>query len=128
MDYDTLITQARDEAKRYHHKYIRTEHLLLALLRLGWLELSEANIKCLYDAVAVMRCPICSADEKMELSASAVRAYQLAETYAGDGQIDVEHVVLGLLQSSLTVSRLLASCDMNGKEWMQSLESKLSDG
>lgn len=128
MDYDRLITQARGEAKRYHHRYIRTEHLLLALLSLGWLKLPEANIKCLYNAVAIMRCPTCSAEEKMELSASAIRAYQLAESYAGDEQIEAEHVVLGLLKSSLTVSLLLTSCDMNGKEWMQSLESKLSDG
>lgn len=128
MDYDRLIQQAYVEAKRYHHKYIRTEHLFLALVNLGWLEEFDIDMACLLQAVALMRCPTCSAEEKMELSASAKRAHELALQYAGNAPLNTQHTLLGILRSSVTVSRLLANCGIDSGEWMELLESKQLDG
>ena len=124
------MRHAREEAKRYQHKYIRTEHLLLALLNMGALEniLPIFDTTCIHQAVAVMRCPTCSAEEQMELSASAKRAYQLAESYASSHRMQSRELLLGILESSQNVPRLLSSCGVNVSDLKQSLRSEVLDG
>lgn len=131
IEYDTLIRLARGEAKRYHHKYIRTEHLLLALMDIvvpddpAWQNLDIYYVR---QGVAMMRCPTCDTEEQMELSVSAQRAYKLAQSYAAGHPVEARQLLRGLLQSSLTVQRLLRSCDVNLDQLLQSLESEMSDG
>ncbi len=125
INRDTLIAQARDEAKRYHHKYIRTEHLLIAVLHSGDLGL---DVDCIQAAIAFLRCPTCDAEEQMILSASAQRAWELAESYADGQLLTHEHVLLGILHSSLTVRKLLESCDMEVSTIVADLEGKIRYG
>ena len=124
IDYDSLMRQAREEAKRYHHKYIRTEHLLLAMLDKYPIEQLTQNSECIRQAVAIMHCPTCDAEEKMELSASAKRAFQLAPSIAVSQPLQSHHLLLGILQSSQTVKRLLETCGVNLAMLIESLESE----
>lgn len=121
------MTQARDEAKRYHHKYIRTEHLLLAMFHQDALYFTDLGIDvaCIREEVASMHCPTCDADEQMVLSASAERAWQLAQSYAEGQTVTEQHVILGILQSSLTVRRLFESCGVDVSTLVANLESKI---
>lgn len=121
INFNTLFAQAREEARRYHHKYIRTEHLLLALVAHYDMSL---DMTCIRSSVGLLKCPTCSAEEQMELSASALRAWQLAEGYAGEQTVTVNHVLLGILQSSLTVPKLLETCNIDVPMLVANLESK----
>lgn len=125
INFDNLIEHARDEAKRYHHKYIRTEHLLLALLRDVDLPIDVDRIRL---SLSVMQCPTCDAEEQMVLSASAQRAWHLAKDYAGGHPITEQHLLLGILQSSLTVQRLLASYGLDTPALIADIESKIQHG
>jgi|GEM_PF-1763451 len=128
IEIDTLMTQARDEAKRYHHKYIRTEHVLLAMFQ--QVEVTEYGIEadCIRSGVAMMNCPTCSAEEQMILSAGAERAMQLAQDYAGQQPLMTSHLMLGILNSSITCGRLLASCGVDVTLLVTDIESKIQHG
>lgn len=125
INRDTLMAQARDEAKRYHHKYIRTEHLLIAVLNSSDLGL---DVDCIRSAIAFLRCPTCDAEEQMILSASAQRAWELAESYTDGQSLTHEHILLGILQSSLTVRKLLKSCGVEVSTIVADLEGKIQHG
>lgn len=113
IEHEILINRAREEAKRYHHRYIRTEHILLALL-----EFADESTRnrwgidrdCIRQRVAFMPCPTCSAEEKMELSASASRAFTLAQNLADGLVLTLDNWLSGILQSSLTVQNSLSAC------------------
>ncbi len=83
--WDDLLTQARAEARRVLHKYVRSEHLLLALLRITDPALREElqRVGMTYEAVAQqvssLARPVCAADEKQTLSANAERIVQVAQ-------------------------------------------------
>lgn len=128
IDYNTLMIQARKEARINHHKYIRTEHLLLALLTVSDRQQSAVNLDCIRDAVSAMRCPTCDAEERMELSASAQRAYKLAQEAASPQPVQAHHLLVAILNSSGTVGRLLASCDIDAEAWCKQLEGEIVDG
>jgi len=126
IQYDTLMHDAREQAKQHHHKYIRTEHLLLALLAKDEMVADmpvSLDIACIRQSIAMMRCPTCDAEEKMELSASAQRAYELAQNIASSQPMKFQHLLYGILQSSSTVQRVLESCNvdmMHLAEWLKS--------
>ena len=77
---DNLFVQAQAEARRFRHKYVRAEHLLLALLyqsdspaakRLQAAGISYAGFSA---HVARLNCPVCGAEEKLVLAEGARRA------------------------------------------------------
>lgn len=116
IEHEILINRARDEAKRYHHRYIRTEHILLALL-----EFADESTRnrwgidrdCIRQRVALMPCPTCNAEEKMELSASASRAFALAQNLAEEQILTLDNWLTGILQSSHTVQNSLSACGVD---------------
>lgn len=128
INYNTLMIQARKEARINHHKYIRTEHLLLSVLTISHIQQSAVNLDCIRDAIRAMRCPTCDAEERMELSASAQRAYKLAQQAASPQPVQAHHLLVAILNSSVTVGRLLASCDIDATAWCEQLESEIVDG
>lgn len=131
VETETLLTFAREEAQHYHHKYIRTEHLLLALLRMAddsLIDMWGLNPHRLKKAVGGLNCPICAAEEKMELSAGASRALDTAKSLAGDGVLHPNHVLRGIIQLSPTVRNLMLSCDINPMRLMHQLENDLEHG
>lgn len=109
-----FLAQAQAEAQRFGHKYVRTEHLLLALLaepdsglrqRLDAAGLDYAGFSAL---VAGLNCPVCGAEATLELSAGAKRALEAARHFASGESPDSVHLLRGILQVSPLVRELLA--------------------
>lgn len=117
--YQITLHLAREEAQRHRHKYIRTEHLLLALLRQPETsthqQLTTAGLT--YDAfaghVGTLARPVCAADETLELAAGSVRALQTALQLAGDDAPDNGHLLRGILQNSPLSRRILTTMGIN---------------
>lgn len=110
---DSLIPIAQNEAQQFRHKYIRAEHLLLALLRLpvdpasNLLQQHGIDYAALAARVHELSCPLCEAEETLELANGAVRALQIAQSTAGDEPLHGGHVLGGILQVSPLVRALL---------------------
>lgn len=123
------MTLAHEEAKRHRHKYIRTEHVLLALIDYDSTR-DELNLHvptdCIRKAIAMMHCPTCDAEEKMELSASARRAIERIQSPASLQPITVLHLVYSILQSSVTVPRILSTCGVDITALAAWLESEIA--
>jgi ATP-dependent Clp protease ATP-binding subunit ClpA len=106
ISLEEVETVAREEARRFHHKYIRSEHLLLALLRFP-----EAQAPIRYEdaanALSEMRCPTCDAEEKLIFAEGAKRAIAHAKELAGQGELSAEHVLAGIVAYSPIARKLL---------------------
>lgn len=120
--WETVQSLALEEALMVKHKYIRSEHLLLALLRMpdarAALELGGAGIG--YDAVAAqvraLTRPVCAADERHELSANAARIMQTArETPDAPSRA----LLYTLVRQSPLVRKLLTRAGA-APEWIES--------
>ena len=101
---------AREEARRFHHKYIRSEHVLLALLRVanGQMPISYEDVS---QAVNEMRCPTCGAEEKLIFAEGAKRAIAHAKELAGDGEVSAEQLLAGIKAYSPIARKLLEDSD-----------------
>lgn len=105
-----LVDLAREEALRLRHPYIRTEHLLLAALKIpesdAYRILNDSGIH--YDAVAALvaalPCPVCAAEARLELSAGAKRALDWA---MGQDAATTNHLLIGLLRYSQVNQHML---------------------
>jgi ATP-dependent Clp protease ATP-binding subunit ClpA len=110
ISLDEIETIAREEARRFHHKYIRSEHLLLALLRLSTMQ-TPLSYEEASQAIQGMRCPTCGAEEKLIFAEGAKRAMAHAKALAGDGEVSAEHVLAGILAYSPIARKLLGDSD-----------------
>ena len=128
-DTDTqhILALARDEARRYRHRYIRGEHLLLALYRDGGpaaaaLRAAGVEEARLDRAVAAMPCPTCEADEKLTPSATARRALELAEQ-----PVTPSRLLDALLNHAPLVRKLLAEIDVSAQDVWRALDDDKGD-
>jgi len=122
-----LLKHAHQEAGRFNHKYIRTEHLLLALLhdrQLGHNQAVEPlglTYTTIEAAVGSLRCPICAAEDTMELSAAAKRILE---------QIDMDkpaQMMMQLIHSSSMVRKLLADSQIDLHRVLDALQDVNED-
>ena len=99
---EQLLEAARDEAIRLQHPYIRSEHLLLALLKqdTGVLPVSY---DVLFEQLAELPSPSCGAEQKLVLAQAAKRALN----QLGDDASIVE-IAASIIQSSPLLRRILA--------------------
>jgi ATP-dependent Clp protease ATP-binding subunit ClpA len=106
ISLEEVETLAREEARRFHHKYIRSEHLLLALLRYPDFALpiryEDASL-----ALSEMQCPTCEAEEKLIFAEGAKRAIAHAQDLAGSGKLSAEHILAGIVAYSPIARKLL---------------------
>lgn len=129
-DVGTLWQLAREEAKRFQHLYVRTEHLLLAMLRIpdspAYVALTMAGLDYarLAEAVGKLACPLCDGDVKLTLSSSARQAIAKAENLAGSDAIHSGHILWGILQQASTGRRLLERLGVGIVQLEQDLERK----
>jgi ATP-dependent Clp protease ATP-binding subunit ClpA len=107
---EELEKLAREEARRFHHKYIRSEHLLLALLRLSNMQ-APISYEEASKALSEMRCPTCGAEEKLIFAEGAKRALAHAKELAGEGSLTNEHVLAGILAYSPIARKLMGEYD-----------------
>jgi ATP-dependent Clp protease ATP-binding subunit ClpA len=101
---------AREEARRFHHKYIRSEHLLLALLRLSNVQ-TPVSYEEASQSVNAMRCPTCGAEEKLIFAEGAKRAIAHAKELAGDKEVSAEQLLAGIKAYSPIARKLLGNGD-----------------
>jgi ATP-dependent Clp protease ATP-binding subunit ClpA len=110
---DTLIPLAQHEARQGGHKYVRAEHLLLALLQLprdpayALLQAQGVDYATLAGAVRGLPCPVCAAEPSLELANGAQRALQSAQALAGAATLHGGHILSGIVQVSPLVRSLL---------------------
>jgi hypothetical protein len=99
IDEEQLLTLAREEVHRFRQKYIRCEHLLLALLRL------DTSLEIDYDQlakrIAQLPYPTCGAEETLELANGAQRALTAIQ------ESDSEMILQSLLQHSPLLRRII---------------------
>jgi ATP-dependent Clp protease ATP-binding subunit ClpA len=112
ISLDDIETTARDEARRFHHKYIRSEHLLLALLRMSNIQ-TPVSYEDVSQAVNEMHCPTCGAEEKLIFAEGAKRAIAHAKELAGDSEVSAEQLLAGIKAYSPIARKLLG--DSNGE-------------
>ncbi len=129
-DVGTLWQLAREEAKRFQHLYIRTEHLLLAMLRIpdspAYVALTMAGLDYarLAEAVGQLACPVCAGDVRLVLSSGARQALAKAENLAGSAALHSGHILWGILQQASTGRRLLEQSGVALAQLEQDLERK----
>lgn len=107
-----LLKAAQDEARRYGHPYVRSEHLFLALLNRAdealLADLKRAGIH--YDAVAAalrsLARPVCAAEETLLLARGAQRVVDQAAEMAG-GEPHPRDLLLALLMGAPLLTRIL---------------------
>lgn len=124
LDAD-FFAQAQAEARRFGHAYVRTEHLLLALLgqadSAAAQRLQAAGIS--YAAFAAqaagLRYPVCGAAVTLELAEGAKRAVLAAHRIAGSTTPDSLALLKGILQVSPLVRGLLADAGHKSIELIQ---------
>lgn len=103
IDQEQLLTLAREEVRRFRQKYIRCEHLLLALLRLD--TSLEVDYDRLAQHVAQLPHPTCGAEEKLELANGAQRALAAVQ------ELDSKMLLGSLLQQSPLLRRIMVEID-----------------
>ena len=103
---EELEKLASEEARRFHHKYIRSEHLLLALLRLSNTQ-TPMSYEEASQSVHEMRCPTCGAEEKLIFAEGAKRAIAYAKELAGEGEVSAEQLLAGIKAYSPIARKLL---------------------
>jgi hypothetical protein len=101
---DELLRLARGEVRRFRQKYIRCEHLLLALARLD----SSLNLdyEALSERIAALPYPTCGAEEKLELANGAQRALDAVQKY--EGRLDSQQLFESILHHSPLVRRMVS--------------------
>jgi ATP-dependent Clp protease ATP-binding subunit ClpA len=120
-----LLALAQAEARRFRHKYVRAEHLLLALLRQTGspaaqrLQAAGVTYAAFSARVSGLNCPVCAAEEKLELAEVAKRAVQAAQRFAGQVPPDSLDLLRGILQVSPLVRKMLADTGLQHGEWIQ---------
>lgn len=125
-----LMARARQQAARYRHKYIRSEHLLLALTEqpdaavARYLRRAGVDHDALAGQVAALRRPVCAADEQMVLAAAADRALQAAREYAGQADPPPLSVLYGVLRMSPLVRRILSGLGADPAALLEQLEAE----
>ena len=87
----SVLTYAREEAIRFQHPYIRSEHLLLALLQVDntILPISYAQLS---QQVLALPKPKCGAEQKLDLAQGAKRALQQLDN---DPTMTIENLAIG---------------------------------
>ena len=99
-----LLAFAREEVRRFRQKYIRCEHLLLALARLdSALDLDYATLS---SEIAKLPYPMCGAEEKLELANGAQRALDAARKQIYDDKLDSQIVLQNILRYSPLARRI----------------------
>jgi hypothetical protein len=104
LSENSILEFAREEVRRYRQKYIRSEHLLLALLRL------DENLPIPYATLAAriehLPYPTCGAEETLELAAGAKRI--LVQSYQhGQGELDSQTLFAAILDNSPLLRRII---------------------
>lgn len=102
-----LLGEARAQAALAGHKTVRTEHLLLALLRLA----PQPGCPDADDVAARLQalpCPLCAAPATLTLSAAAARVLDQATRIAAPDPLQPQHLLSALLAASPLCRRLLA--------------------
>ena len=103
IDKQQLLTIAREEVRRFRQKYIRCEHLLLALLRLD--ESLPIDYDRLAEHIAQLPYPTCGAEETLELANGAQRALSTVP------ELDSKMLLENLLQHSPLLRRIVENID-----------------
>src|SRR5687768_9528358 len=101
-----LLEVARGEVRRFRQKYIRCEHLLLALARLD--SSLDLDYEALSAEVAKLPYPTCGAEEKLELANGAQRVLDAARKQTSDDKLDSHVVFQNILHTSPLVRRILS--------------------
>lgn len=102
-----LLDEARAHAAQAGHKTVRTEHLLLALLRLAP-QPDYPDADQFAARLQALPCPVCAAPATLELSAAAARALDQAARMAAPAPVQPQHLLPALLAASPLCRRLLA--------------------
>ena len=98
---EKLEQSARDEAIRLQHPYIRSEHLLLALIQQD-ASILPVSYKSLFARLAELPAPACGAEQKLVLAQGVKRALNLLGEDA-----PAQEIVDSILQSSPLLRRIL---------------------
>lgn len=121
-----LIQQARIEATQLEHPYIRTEHLLLALLRHWQVDLQDVcaqsgvSIQGWIDQIEALPRPLCGAEVRLVLSVTAQKAIdQVNDAYPQPKPHDVAFV---LLRQSPILRRLLSQQGIAVDSFLENLQ------
>ena len=112
-----LLDLSRREVRRFHQKYIRSEHILLALLNLDSSCADEFQITYeeLSSAIAKLPVPTCGAEEKLELAMSAKRALSIAQNQSeAENNIDTGVLLTAIIKNSPLLRRLVD--EIKGKQ------------
>jgi len=114
-----MLSIAQREARMLRHKYIRCEHLLLAVLKAGDEDTRAlmARMGLTYDGllaqISALKRPVCAADARFKLGAGTRRALQTARKQAGERPIASGDLIYGVVSRSPLVRRLLARLDVD---------------
>jgi ATP-dependent Clp protease ATP-binding subunit ClpA len=106
-----LLELAREEVRRFRQKYIRCEHLLLALARLD--SSLDLDYEALSAQIAKLPYPTCGAEEKLELANGAQRALDAARKQTSGDKLDSQVVLQNILRYSPLARRIFD--DIAGK-------------
>ena len=101
-----LLDIARGEVRRFRQKYIRCEHLLLALVQLD--DSLGLDYAALSERIAELPYPTCGAEEKLELAQGAQRALDAVRRSATEDGLDSQVVLQSILQNSPLVRRIVS--------------------
>lgn len=123
---EAVLTYAREEAARAGHKFVRSEHLLLGLLRLG--ENSTAHLLPVSYAqvaaqVETLPCPVCSAAQTLALTP---RAQQSVDTAVANARTEaglLNQLLFTLIRESLLVRQLLHGAGVPAEMLRQMISS-----
>ena len=99
---EKIEQSAREEAIRLQYPYIRSEHLLLAMLRQN-AGLLPVSYETLFTRIAELASPSCGAEQKLILAQGAKRAL----SQLGD-DATIQEITISIIQSSPLLRRILA--------------------
>ena len=123
MHRDKLLESATREARRFRHPYIRSEHLLLAIVPETPLE-RFVDYAQLAENVRALPRPTCAADDKLILAKVAERALIHAQKLAGDEKLTASHVLQALIHTSPIVRNILRQADVKLEDLQATLEQE----
>lgn len=102
-----LLDEARVQAAQAGHKTVRTEYLLLALLRLAP-QPDYPDADQFAARLQALPCPVCAAPVTLHLSTAAARALDQAARMAAPDPVQPQHLLSALQAASPLCRRLLA--------------------
>lgn len=106
MQLNEVENIAKEEARKFHHQYVRTEHLLMALLRL-YPEKFSLSYESVAAKLSELPYPKCGAEEKLILAEGAKRAMAHAESLAENTAVSPENILAGIIKFSPLARKLL---------------------